>query len=139
VEIREAVGADEFFLFGMTAEEVQARREAGYDPKAVLARDPELVHVLSLLTDGTFAPEEPGVFAPLVRGLMDWDPFFVLADFRAYVEAQRRVSAKWHDPAAWTRSSILNVARMGFFSSDRSIREYLDRIWHAPAVPIHLQ
>ncbi len=138
VEIRDAVGADEFFLFGMTAEQVQARRDAGYDPKAVLARDPELTHVLSLLTDGTFAPDEPGVFGPLVRGLVDWDPFFVLADFRAYVEAQRQVSEKWHDKAAWTRSSILNVARMGHFSSDRSIRDYLQRIWHAPAVPIQM-
>ncbi|MCA9610410.1 MAG: glycogen/starch/alpha-glucan phosphorylase, partial [Myxococcales bacterium] len=138
VEIREAVGADEFFLFGMTTEEVEERRRGGYDPRRVIDEDHELGRVLSLLTDGTFAPEEPGVFAPLVRHLVEQDPFFVLADFRAYVEAQRAVSARWHDPTAWTRSSILNVARMGRFSSDRSIRDYLERVWHAPPVEIQM-
>ena len=137
VEIREAVGASEFFLFGMTAEEVE-RRRSNYDPRAVLADAPELAHVLTLLTDGTFAPDEPGIFAPLVRSLVERDPFFVLADFRAYVACQREVSRRWADPKAWTRSSILNVARMGFFSSDRSIQEYVDRIWKAPSVPVSL-
>jgi starch phosphorylase len=137
VEIRERVGESEFFLFGMTAAEVEARR-SGYDPRAVLAADPELAHVLSLLTDGTFAPEEQGVFAPLVRSLQEEDRFFVLADFRAYVECQRAVSERWADASRWTRSSILNVARMGYFSSDRSVRDYLERVWKTGRVPISL-
>jgi len=135
VEIREAVGADTFFLFGMTAEEVVARRN-GYDPRAELARDPELARVIGLIEEGTFAPEERGVFGPLVRSLVDHDPFFVLADFRAYVECQRQVSKRWADERAWSEASILNVARMGRFSSDRSIRDYLSRIWKAP--PVHV-
>jgi len=137
VEIREAVGAENFFLFGMTAEEVVARRQ-GYHPRGELERDPELARVIDLLDNGTFAPHEAGVFAPIVRSLVEHDPFFVLADFRAYVESQREVSRRWADTRGWTRASILNVARMGRFSSDRSIRDYVARIWKTPAVSVKM-
>ncbi|MBC7973986.1 MAG: glycogen/starch/alpha-glucan phosphorylase, partial [Myxococcales bacterium] len=134
VEIRDAVGADEFFLFGLTAEEVTARR-ADYRPADQLA-DPELARVLELISGGEFSPGERGLFAPLVDDLVHRDPFFVLADFRAYADCQRRVEALWRTPAAWLRSSILNTARAGRFSSDRSIREYAQQIWHVAPVPV---
>jgi glycogen phosphorylase len=135
IEIREAVGADNFFLFGLTAAEVAALRPR-YRPEEVIARDPELADVLTLLSDGRFADGDRGLFAPLVRALVEHDPFFLLADFRSYVECQRRVARAWNDPEAWTRAAILNVAAMGHFSSDRSIREYARDIWKVSPVPV---
>jgi starch phosphorylase len=133
IEIRDAVGADQFFLFGLTAEQVTARR-AGYRPADELA-DPELAHVIDLVASGEFSPGDRGLFAPLVDDLLHRDAFFVLADFRAYADCQRRVDALWRTPAAWLRSSILNTARAGRFSSDRAIREYAREIWNvAPVV-----
>jgi starch phosphorylase len=129
VEIRERVGADNFFLFGLTAEEVLAKKRAGYDPRSEIARDGELQEALDLLTSGAFSRGDTELFAPLVRDLVERDPFLVLADFRAYVQAQERVSAAYRDQAWWQRASILNVARAGYFSSDRSIREYAEKIW----------
>ena len=138
VEIRDAVGADTFFLFGLTAEEVEATWHRGYRPGEVVAGDPELAHALELLTSGHFSPADPGLFRPLVDGLVHHDPFLVLADYRAYLDAQARVERAWLDPRWWTRASILNVARMGGFSSDRSVREYAQHIWKLPAVRIPL-
>jgi starch phosphorylase len=135
VEIREAVGAEHFFLFGMTAEEVVARR-AGYRPRDVVAADPELARVLDLLASGELAGGDASLFRPLVTSLLDHDPFFVLADFRAYVTAQEDVSRRYADPLRWTRSAILNVARMGGFSSDRSIDEYARTIWEMSPVRV---
>ena len=129
VEIRDAVGADNFFLFGLTAEQVLARKREGYRPRDVLAGDPELAHALDLIATGAFSDGDRDLFAPLVRDLTDHDPFLVLADFRSYADAQQRVSTAWRDPTAWTRMSILNVARAGRFSSDRSIRDYAKKIW----------
>jgi starch phosphorylase len=133
VEIREAVGADQFFLFGLTAEQVIARR-AGYRPSDELA-DPELARVIELVASGEFSPGDRGLYAPLVDDLLHRDRFFVLADFRAYADCHRRVEALWRTPAAWLRSSILNTARAGRFSSDRAIREYARTIWNVPPVP----
>jgi len=133
VEIREAVGAEQFFLFGLTAEQVVARR-ADYRPADELA-DPELARVIELLAGGEFAPGDRGLFAPLVDDLIHRDRFFVLADFRAYADSQRQVEALWKTPTAWTRASILNTARAGRFSSDRSIREYAQAIWKVAPVP----
>jgi glycogen phosphorylase len=136
VEIRDAVGADDFFLFGMTADEVSSLRTRGYRPGEVLAADPELAELLGWIDRGGLSPGETGLFEPLVRTLVEHDPFFVLADFRAYVACQERVSAMWATPHRWVRSAVRNVAGMGPFSSDRSIREYADRIWRSPAVPV---
>ncbi|MBV8759469.1 MAG: glycogen/starch/alpha-glucan phosphorylase [Deltaproteobacteria bacterium] len=127
VEIREAVGAENFFLFGLTAEEVLAKKRAGYDPRASL--DPELAHALRMIEDGAFSNGDRELFRPLLDDLYHRDAFLVLADFRAYAHAQDRVAAAWRDPKAWTRMSILNTARAGRFSSDRSIRDYAQRIW----------
>ena len=133
VEIRDAVGVDEFFLFGLTAEQVRDKR-AGYRPADELA-DGELARVIELIASGEFSPGERGLFAPLVDDLVQRDPFFVLADFRAYADCQRQVEALWKTPAAWRRSAILNTARAGRFSSDRSIREYAQMIWKVAPVP----
>jgi starch phosphorylase len=133
VEIRDAVGADQFFLFGLHAEQVAARRD-GYRPADELA-DPELARVIELVASGEFSPGDRGLYAPLVDDLLHRDRFFVLADFRAYADCQRRVEALWRTPAAWLRSSILNTARAGRFSSDRAIREYARTIWNVPPVP----
>ncbi|HVK83143.1 MAG TPA: glycogen/starch/alpha-glucan phosphorylase [Kofleriaceae bacterium] len=130
VEIREAVGADEFFLFGLTADEVAAKKRGGYRPRDVIARDPELARVCEILGSGALAGGDRDLFAPLFHDLLERDPFLVLADFRAYVDCQLRVDTAWGHQRAWTRSSILNTARAGRFSSDRSIREYAKTIWN---------
>jgi starch phosphorylase len=129
VEIRERVGVENFFLFGLTAEQVLAKKRGGYAPHEVISRDPELASVLELIKNGTFSRGDRGMFSSLVTDLVDRDPFLVLADFRAYSEAQAQVADAWRMQAAWTRASILNVARAGYFSSDRSIREYAQNIW----------
>jgi glycogen phosphorylase len=92
--------------------------------------------VLALIESGHFAPAEPGIFGPFVRALVEHDPFLVLADFHAYVECQGRVSKVWGDVVGWTSASILNVARMGRFSSDRSIRDYVREVWHTKPVKL---
>ncbi len=128
VEIRQAVGADQFFLFGLTAEQVIAEKRNGYHPGKYL--DGELGAALQLIADGTFSRGDREMFAPLVHDLRERDPFLVCADFRAYVDCQRRVDELWQAPAQWTTSSILNVARAGKFSSDRAIAEYAKQIWN---------
>jgi starch phosphorylase len=133
VEIRDAVGPDHFFLFGMTAEQVVARR-FGYRPWDELA-DSELARVIDLIASGEFSPGDRTLYAPLVDDLLHRDPFLVLADFRAYADCQREVEARWQRPASWVRSSILNTARAGRFSSDRAIREYARTIWNVAPVP----
>jgi len=139
VEIREEVGPENIFIFGLTAGEVEARRAAGYDPAEFCARDPELAQVLDQIRGNLFCPDSPGLFQPLVDCLLRRDdPYMVLADFAAYVRCQEEVSRAYLDPAEWTRRSILNTARMGKFSSDRTIREYAEQIWGARPVPVRL-
>jgi starch phosphorylase len=134
VEIRDAVGAENFFLFGLTAEEVVQRKAAGYRPQEVVEADSELRAVLERL--GSLVPGDHAVSAPLLNSLLERDEFLVLADFRAYTEAQRQVDEAWRDQAAWTRSSILNTARCGYFSSDRAIREYCRDLWRVEPTPV---
>ncbi len=137
VEIREAVGADHFFLFGMIAPEV-AELRARYRPSDVLAADPDLAGVVESIRHGRFSHGDRTLFEPLIHTLVEKDPFFVLADFRAYVECQRRVARAWTDPDGWSRTAILNVAAMGRFSSDRSIRDYARNVWQvAPVEVLH--
>lgn len=132
VEIREQVGAENFFLFGMTAEEVMARQRDGYRPREEYEANDELRAALDQIANGTFSPDQPDLFRPLVDSLLNDDPFLVLADYAAYVECQERVARAYTDPGDWTRMCILNVARMGHFSSDRSIRDYCRDIWKIP-------
>jgi len=136
VEIREEVGPENFFLFGMTADEVARRRAEGYAPRELCERDPELRAVLESVASGAFARGDRDLFEPLVRSLLDRDEYFLLADYRSYIEAQERVSRAYADTRQWARMSVLNVARMGKFSSDRAIREYCRDIWHVE--PVHV-
>ena len=136
VEIREEVGAENFFLFGLTAREVAERRRAGYDPRQIHAADSRISQVLDLLGNGGLSPNEPQAFAPIVRSLLDdGDQYMLLADFDSYAACQDRVSAAYENQEAWTRMSILNVAHMGRFSSDRTVKEYAEEIWGARPVP----
>jgi starch phosphorylase len=130
VEIREDVGTGNFFLFGLTVDEVARLRADGYRPRERYEHDEELRLVLDRIGSGFYSPEDPGLFRPLVDTLLNDDPFLLLADFRAYLDAQDEVGRAWLDEERWTRMSILNVARMGRFSSDRAIAEYCRDIWH---------
>jgi len=130
VEIREAVGDENFFLFGLTVEGIEARRADGYHPRERYESDPELRAAIDQIAGGAFSRGDRELFRPLVDALLGRDAYFVLADYRAYVEAQERVAQARGDEERWTRMSILNTARTGRFSSDRSIREYAERIWH---------
>jgi starch phosphorylase len=135
VEIRDEVGPENFFLFGLTAQEVQALRRAGYRPRDHYESVPELREVIDLIDSGFFSPETPELFRGLMASLLDHDEYFLLADFLPYVRCQERVSEAYLQPDEWTRKTVLNVARMGQFSSDRTIREYARDIWTAPSVP----
>ncbi|HYZ67240.1 MAG TPA: glycogen/starch/alpha-glucan phosphorylase [Mycobacterium sp.] len=136
VEIREEAGAENFFLFGLTVDEVERIKRDGYRPSDYVGGNAELAAVLELIADGTFSHGDTEVFRPLVDNLRYDDPFLVLADYASYVECQGRVSAAWRDPAAWARMSILNTARSGKFSSDRAIAEYCDDIWNVLPVTV---
>jgi starch phosphorylase len=132
VELRKLVGDENFFLFGMVEPEVEALAAKGYDPGSYYEQDEDLRNALNLLASGTFTDgDRGGAVASLFASLTERDRFMALADFRAYVDAQERVDAAWKDQDTWVRSAILNVARTGFFSSDRSIGDYLERIWRA--------
>jgi glycogen phosphorylase len=134
IEIRDAVGPDNFFLFGLTEADISAWRARGYDSREPLGADPVLRGVLESIAVGTFSPDEPGRYRPLVDGLIHrGDPYFVLADFRSYRLAQLEVDGAYADEEGWTRKSILNVAHMGRFSSDATIRGYARDIWRVSA------
>jgi glycogen phosphorylase len=136
VEIREQVGAENFFLFGKTAEEISALQRMGYRPWELIGAMPELADVLRLIEQGHFSNGDSELFRPLLQNLTGRDPFFVLADFDDYLRAQGEVDQAWGDRQRWNRMSLLNAARTGFFSSDRSIREYAERIWKAEPYPV---
>jgi glycogen phosphorylase len=129
VEIREAVGEENFFLFGLTAAEVQQRKAAGYNPHALYESDAELRDTIDLIGSGFFSNGDRELFQGMLESLKNHDDYMLLADYRAYVECQRRVSDEYRDQQSWTRMSILNCARVGRFSSDRSIRDYCRDIW----------
>jgi starch phosphorylase len=132
VEIRELVGDENFFLFGMSEPEVSESAARGYRPSEFYQADAGLRAAIDLIASGAFSRGDRSVFEPIVSNLLYEDRFMVLADYASYIAAQERVDDAYADQEAWTRSAILNVARTGFFSSDRSIRDYIDRIWHTP-------
>ncbi|MGF6814818.1 starch phosphorylase [Paraburkholderia atlantica] len=138
VEIREEVGDENFFLFGLTADEVAEVRRAGYHPADYVKDNAELGEVLQLIADGHFSRGDREMFRPLIDNLLHADPFLVLADYAAYVARQDDVSAAWQDTRRWDRMSILNTARSGKFSSDRAIREYCKKIWRICPIRITL-
>ncbi len=138
IEIREEVGVENFFLFGLTTPEVEQRKQHGYRPRALYESNPMLREILDSLMSGEFSHGDRGLFEPLVNSLLTSDEYMLLADYQSYIDCQDRVSAAYKDQDTWTRMSILNVARIGKFSSDRSIREYCAEIWKTWPVKIQL-
>ena len=138
IEIMQEVGAENFFLFGLSTEQVYAHKARGYNPMEYYNGNQNLRDVIDLIRSGFFSRGDTELFRPLIDGLMYQDPYLLFADFQSYVECQERVAAVFEDTERWTRMSILNTARSGKFSSDRSIREYCADIWKVKSVPIHL-
>jgi glycogen phosphorylase len=138
IEIMDEVGRENFFLFGLSAPEVSALKASGYRPAYYCETNAELRESIELIRDGFFTRGDVNLFKPLLDGLLRWDPFLVLADFQAYVDCQSEVTRTYEQAARWTRMSILNVARSGKFSSDRTVNEYATEIWRVPRVPIRL-
>jgi starch phosphorylase len=135
IEIREQVGAENIFIFGMTADEVARRRQGGYAPSEIAAADPEIRRTLEMIDSGFFSPGNLADGKPIVdRLLSDGEPYFVLADFADYVRAQDAVDTLYLDRDEWSRKAAINALSMGIFSSDRSVREYAERIWHIKPV-----
>jgi len=130
VEIRDAVGHENFFLFGLTADEVVEKKARGYDPRTYYESNPALRETLDLIADGFFSGGDRDMFKPLIDSLLTRDDYMLLADYQSYVDCQARVSAAYRRPDDWTRMSILNTAGVGGFSSDRSIRDYCRDIWN---------
>jgi len=139
IEIRQAVGEENFFLFGLTAEEVRAKRAAGYRPWDHYSSNPELREAIDQISSGGLSRGDSNLFKPLVDSLMRDDSYFAFADYEAYIKCQEKVSEAYKHRENWTRMSILNTARMGKFSSDRAIREYCEKIWNATAVKVELE
>jgi starch phosphorylase len=135
VEIREQVGAENFFLFGLKAEEIMAM-SSGYNPQAYYETEGELRQAINQILEGHFSPDNQGLFHPIVRSVLEGDRFYVLADYASYISCQENVADAYKDKDRWTRMAILNVARSGKFSSDRAIREYAEKIWHISPVNI---
>jgi starch phosphorylase len=135
IEMLEEVGSENIFIFGKTAREIDSLRQDGYNSRDLLDQDPELDEILGMISQGTFNPDQPDLFKPLVDILLSGnDPFFVLADFRAYLACQQQVEMTYRQPDLWNRMAILNVANMGKFSSDRTIAEYNRDIWKATPI-----
>jgi starch phosphorylase len=135
IEIMDAVGEENFFLFGLNAAEVKALRN-NYRPQQYVDSDEDLANVIRLLKSDHFSGMEPGLFRDVIDGMLDpFDPWVTLADFRSYVDAQQRAEAVWRDQEAWTRMSIRNCAASGEFSTDRTISEYNNEIWKLQPLP----
>jgi starch phosphorylase len=132
IEIKEHVGDDNIFIFGMTAEEVEARRRESIAMEDVIAGSPALRQALDEIGSGRFSPDEPDRFREIVEAVTHHDYFLVAADFDAFAARQAEVSERWRDRRGWWKSAMLNIAQMGWFSSDRAVREYAEDIWKVP-------
>ena len=131
IEIREAVGAENIFIFGLTAPEIEELTVKGtYRPRDYYESDPRLKRVLDALASDRFCPGEPGLFRWIRDVLLNRDDYFLLADFGSYIDTQAGIATEYQHPEAWIRKAILNVARIGMFSSDRAVTEYAREIWH---------
>ncbi len=135
VEIKEHVGAENIFIFGLTADEVEGKRRQGIGGQDAISRSPKLAEALESIASGVFSPDQPDRYRGLVDALTYHDFFLVTADFASYYNAQRAVFKRWRDKPSWWRSAILNTAHMGWFSSDRTISEYAEEIWNVPVTP----
>jgi glycogen phosphorylase len=137
VEIRDLVGHENFFLFGHTAEQIESLNRNGYHPMPWLENDPIAREAIELIGSGHFSEGDRDLFHPLLANLCGSDPFRVMADMGDYRRAHNAVDQAWQNPTSWSRMSVLNTARCGFFSSDRSIADYAERIWKVAPVPIN--
>jgi starch phosphorylase len=131
IEILEAVGRENFFLFGLKPEEVSLSKSQGYNPTVIYDENPDLKETIDLINSGYFSRDDLDLFKPLADSLLCRDEHMLFADYQSYIDCQDRVSLAFKDQEKWARMSILAVARMGKFSSDRAIREYCEKIWHA--------
>ena len=138
IEIREEVSPENFFLFGLTTQQVGEVKRGGYRPSDYVARSPELKGVIDLIASGFFSPEDPELYRNMVEGLLTKDPYLLCADFDAYIECQDRVSRCYLDADDWARMAVLNIAKSGKFSSDRTIQEYAREIWKVTPVKVSL-
>ena len=138
IEIREEVGADNFFLFGLTTPEVEQKKREGYNPRVLYESNARLREVLDSLTSGELSHGDKNLFWPLLNSLLTSDEYMLLADYQSYIDCQDAVSLAYTNQEAWTRMSILNVARIGKFSSDRSIRDYCAEIWKTWPVSVEI-
>ena len=138
VEMRDAVGAENFFMFGLTSSEVMNLRAQNYRPRAYYENNEQLHAVVDVIANGEFSDGDRDLFSPLINSLLDRDEYLLFADYQSYLDEQARVSQAFGDVGTWTRMSILNAARMGYFSSDRSIQEYCDKIWDAKPVKVEI-
>jgi starch phosphorylase len=132
VEMLEHIGSDNMVIFGLTADEVAERRANGHKPREIIEASPELSEALSATSSGVFSHDGPDRYRDLLNSVYDHDWFMVAADFESYSDAQRKVDAMWRDSPNWNAMAIRNVARMGWFSSDRTIRQYATEIWNVP-------
>jgi starch phosphorylase len=132
IEISESVGAENIFIFGLRAQEVEECRRRGLDASETIAASPYLPQVLQAIAEGMFSPDDRGRFVPVAHALRHADYYMLCADFDAYFETQRKVDALWLSASRWNRASALNIAHMGWFSADRAIREYAAEIWNVP-------
>lgn len=139
IEIREEVGEENFFLFGLTTEQVAELRKNGYNPRHYYETNEELKAVIDEIAAGTFSRGDGELFSPIVENLLYDDPYMLMADYQSYIDCQDQISQAYLDQDEWARKSILNAARMGKFSSDRSIKEYCDKIWNVEPVPVVLE
>lgn len=139
VEIREEVGEDNIFIFGLLADEVVKLKNNGYDPREYYQKDPELKRVIDMIASNYFNRKEPGLFKSIVDGLLNVDYYCLLTDYRSYIDTQEKVNGLYRDLDKWTQKSILNVARIGKFSSDRSIQEYAKNIWKVKPIKLKIE
>ena len=138
IEIRDAVGAPNFFLFGLRAEQVESLKREGFDPMEAVRQNKDLAAVIDLIASGALSPDNPNLFRPLLDNLLGSDPYLVLRDFESYLECQEEVDRVYRDEEEWTRRVAINIANMGPFSSDRTVREYARDIWNVHPVPVNL-
>jgi len=136
IEICDAVGAENIFIFGLKAHEIAARKREGFIGRDAADASPCLQEAISSIAEGAFSPDDRHRFQPLVDRLLGHDEFMVAADFDAYWKLQREIDTRWQDKEAWWRSAVLNTARMSWFSSDRAINEYAEEIWRVPTADI---
>jgi len=139
IEIRQEVGEENFFLFGLTAEEVRAKRAAGYHPWDYYNSNPHLREAIDLIQAGHFSHGDTGLFKPLIESLLKYDPYLLCADYQSYIDCQDRVSKAYQETDNWVRMSVFNTTRMGKFSSDRAIQQYAEAVWHAKPVKVELE